>query len=308
MSSGYEMGNVLFYFIKIPFHLSHFFGIIHVLCNMSLEVTALNSGSNGNCFYIGNEREAVLIDAGISCREIERRMERLNLSMKKVKALFISHEHTDHVRGVRVLSKKYQLPVYSTPGTLKEAHLSYYNPLNLQLAPYEDIGIGNLIVTAFPKNHDAHDPQSFVVKHHDVCVGVFTDIGMPCEHVIKHFNCCHAIFLETNYDTQMLANGNYPYHLKRRISSHFGHLSNDQALELFCKHRPEFMSHVFLSHLSKENNDPEQVHNLFRAHADGVEIVLTSRDSEIPVYTINSVATHKIKPVSIKAEQLSLFA
>lgn len=272
---------------------------------MSLYVTALNSGSNGNCFYIGDEKDAILVDAGISCRETERRMERLGLSMKKVRALFISHEHSDHIRGVKVLAKKYQLPVYSTPGTISHVHLSYDNPLNIILVPYQSVVIGDLQVMAFPKNHDAHDPQSFIIKQGDICVGVFTDIGAPCEHVIKHFNCCHAIFLETNYDTQMLATGRYPFHLKRRISSHFGHLSNQQALDLFCQHKSPFLSHLFLSHLSKENNDPELVHNLFRAHADGVEIILTSRTSEIPVYAITS---NHVKTPAIQPVQLSLFA
>jgi phosphoribosyl 1,2-cyclic phosphodiesterase len=189
---------------------------------MSLFVTALNSGSNGNCFYIGNEKEAVLVDAGISCRETERRLERLGLSMKKVKALFISHEHGDHIRGVRMLAKKYQLPVYSTPGTLNDGHLPPDHPFKFKLSPYQPVTIGNLMVMAFPKNHDANDPQSFIIRHDGICVGVFTDIGEPCEHVIKHFKCCHAIFLETNYDTEMLLTGRYPYHLKRRISGHFG--------------------------------------------------------------------------------------
>lgn len=273
---------------------------------MSLFVTALNSGSNGNCFYIGNKHEAVLVDAGISCREIERRMERLGLSMKKVKALFISHEHVDHVRGVRVLSKKYQLPVYSVPGTLSDRHLAPESPLNSKLTPKEPIIIGALRVMAFPKNHDAHDPQSFVIQHKGVCVGVLTDIGTPCEQVIQHFKCCHAVFLETNYDKRMLETGRYPYHLKRRISSDYGHLSNQQALELFCMHRPAFMSHLFLSHLSNENNDPQLVHDLFQSHANGVKIILTSRIAEIPVYHINphmkTGSAVKVKPV-----QLSLF-
>lgn len=273
---------------------------------MSLFVTALNSGSNGNCFYIGNTHEAVLIDAGISCRETERRMERLGLSMEKVKALFISHEHVDHVRGVRVLAKRYQLPVYSVPGTLSDKHLAPQSPLNVKLTPYEAITLGGLSVMAFPKKHDAHDPQSFIIKHKEVCVGVFTDIGTPCEHVIKHFKCCHAIFLETNYDKEMLETGRYPYHLKRRISSSFGHLSNQQALELFCAHKPAFMSHLFLSHLSNENNDPQLVHNLFQSHSNGVEIVLTSRTSEIPVYHINSQVSTE-QPVEEKPVQLSLF-
>ncbi|HXA02350.1 MAG TPA: MBL fold metallo-hydrolase [Cytophagaceae bacterium] len=253
---------------------------------MKVFVTALNSGSNGNCYYVGNDREAVLIDAGISCRETEKRMKRLELSMDKVKAIFISHEHSDHVRGVHRISKKYNLPVYITPGTLKNSPLEENNPLHVKLVPYEHVQIGNLQVTAFPKFHDAGDPQSFVVGYKELCIGVFTDIGIPCEHVIKHFQSCHAAFLETNYDATMLVEGNYPYYLKQRISSDNGHLSNDQALELFCQHKPAFMSHIFLSHISKENNDLAMVHDLFNAHAGDVEVVLTSREREIPVYEI----------------------
>jgi len=100
---------------------------------MSLFVTSLNSGSNGNCFYIGNEQEAVLIDAGISCRETEKRLLRLNLSMEKIKAIFISHEHTDHVRGIKTLAKRYRLPVYSIPGALKETHLDPGYPHSFSL-------------------------------------------------------------------------------------------------------------------------------------------------------------------------------
>lgn len=272
---------------------------------MSLFVTSLNSGSNGNCFYIGNEKEAVLVDVGISCRETERRMDRLGLSMKKVKAIFISHEHTDHIRGLRVLAKKYQLPVYSTLGTLRDTHLNPEHPFNHALVPYKTISIGALEITAFPKCHDAHDPQSFVVRHDDVCVGVLTDIGEACEHVIKHFKCCHAIFLETNYDKEMLMNGRYPYHLKRRIDGRFGHLSNEQALELFCTHRSPFLSHLFLSHLSKENNDPELVYQLFKPYAQDVEIVLTSREAEIPVYRISH---YQDKSMMSSPAQLSLFS
>lgn len=271
---------------------------------MSLFVTALNSGSNGNCFYIGNEEEAVLVDAGISCRETERRMQRVGLSMDKVKAIFISHEHSDHVRGVRVLSKKYNLPVYSTPGTLEDKHIHNIDQ-NLHLSPFQEINIGDIRVMAFPKNHDAHDPQSFIIKYNDICVGVFTDIGAPCKHVIKHFKHCHAIFLETNYCEKMLAAGNYPFYLKRRITSDLGHLSNTQAVELFRKHKPVFMSHVFLSHLSKDNNDPALVHDLFQSYADGVEVIVTSRTAEIPIYTINP---QNVKPIAPEPVQLSLFA
>ena len=122
---------------------------------MSLFITSLNSGSNGNCYYIGNDNEAVLVDAGISCRETEKRMTRLGLAMSKIKAIFISHEHIDHIRGVNVLAKKYRLPVYITNSTLVHGGLSLEAQLVMPFNPYEPVQIGTLLITAFPKHHDA---------------------------------------------------------------------------------------------------------------------------------------------------------
>ena len=128
---------------------------------------------------------------------------------------------------------------------------------------YETVSIGALSITPFPKFHDASDPHSFIVEGNAVKVGVFTDIGMACEHVTMHFKQCNAAFLEANYDEEMLATGKYPYHLKQRIRSINGHLSNDAALQLFTSHKPSRMSHLILSHLSKNNNRPELVQQLF---------------------------------------------
>ncbi|WP_158824766.1 MBL fold metallo-hydrolase [Mucilaginibacter lacusdianchii] len=255
---------------------------------MALFITSLNSGSNGNCYYVGNHREAVLIDVGISCREVEKRMLRLGLNIRKVKAIFVSHEHSDHIRGIAVLSKKYQLPVYITTNTLKNCSLLLEYHLVQSLKGYEEITIGDILVTAFPKFHDAAEPHSFLVSCKDVKVGIFTDIGAPCEHLIRHFKQCHAAFLEANYDEQMLATGHYPYHLKRRISGGHGHLSNRQALELFKTHKPLFMSHLLLSHLSKDNNCPNLASELFNAHAGGTQIIVASRYEETPVYHIQN--------------------
>src|SRR5688572_24911000 len=122
---------------------------------MSLFITSLNSGSNGNCYYVGNDEEAVLVDAGISCKETEVRMRRLGLSMDKVKAIFVSHEHTDHISGIPVLARKYKLPVYITPGTLKNCFFnSRHYPIHLFKA-YEPVTIGSLTISGFPKLHDA---------------------------------------------------------------------------------------------------------------------------------------------------------
>ena len=278
---------------------------------MSLYITSLNSGSNGNCYYIGNEHEAVLIDAGISCRETEKRMKQLGLSMKKVKAIFISHEHSDHIKGIPVLAEKYDLPVHITNNTLQKGRIKFKKKLARNFMAYQPIAVGELSITAFPKFHDAIDPHSFIISFNDIRVGVFTDIGTSCEHLIKHFSQCHAAFLETNYDETLLENGRYPIHLKNRIRGGEGHLSNTQALEIFKQHRPSFMSHLFLSHLSKDNNRPELVKNLFDQHTTGTEIIVASRYEATAVYTIQDpglkVTNTKRNRAASHINQLSLF-
>ena len=264
-----------------------------------LSISSLNSGSNGNCYYVGNDKEAILVDAGISCREIERRMKRLGLEMQKVKAVFVSHEHWDHIKGIPSLAKKHRLPVYITSPTQLNGGLMLDGLCAMSFSSYEPIAIGELVITAFPKFHDACDPYSFIIACNGVKVGVFTDIGSPCQHVIDHFKQCHAAFLEANYDEDMLHNGRYPYYLKKRISGGQGHLSNRQALELFKKHRPAFMTHLFLSHLSKENNCPDLVKNLFTQHAGQTEIVVASRFGETAVYKIDGIPRAAVHTTAI---------
>ncbi len=278
---------------------------------MSLYIASLNSGSNGNCYYVGNHQDAVLVDAGISCRETERRMKRLGLSMQKVRAIFVSHEHSDHINGITVLSKKYHLPVYITPATLQNSGLRLEHHLVASFKAYEPTTIGEIEISAFPKFHDAAHAHSFVVTYSDVTVGVFTDIGVPCNHLTDHFSKCHAAILETNYDEDMLKNGRYPFHLKRRISGGLGHLSNKQALEVFLEHRPQFMSHLLLGHLSQDNNKPELVYELFSKHANGTEIVVASRYEETAVYHITGSRVLEKMPLNAPVEkgqfQYSLF-
>jgi len=275
---------------------------------MSLFIASLNSGSNGNCYYVGNEHEAVLIDAGISCRETEKRMLRLGLSMQKVKAIFVSHEHSDHINGIPVIAKKYRLPVYITPPTLQRGGLMLDQELVISFKAFDTVTIGDLHITAFPKFHDASNPHSFIVSFGDIKVGVFTDIGVVCQNVITHFGQCHAAFLEANYDDEMLDSGGYPYHLKRRIRGGHGHLSNKQALELFATHKPAHMSHLLLAHLSKNNNDPQLVQTLFESCADGIHITVASRYEETPVYKISPSKVEVIKQgIDLGTYQTSLF-
>lgn len=253
---------------------------------MSLYIASLNSGSNGNCYYVGNEKEAILVDAGISCRETEKRMKRLGLLMERVKAVVVSHEHSDHIRGIHSLVKKFRLPVYITTPTLQNGRLFLDKQYIKTFSGYNPFVIGDLVITAFPKLHDACDPYSFTISNGSVKVGVFTDIGYPCEHLIRHFSECNAAFLEANYDEEMLDKGNYPWHLKKRIRGGKGHLSNKQALDLFMKYRPPFMSHLLLSHLSQNNNCPQLVQDLFDSHCGNVKMVVAPRFEETPLFKI----------------------
>ena len=278
---------------------------------MSLFISSLNSGSNANCYYIGNSNEAVLVDAGLSCRETEKRMKQLGLSMDAVKALFISHEHTDHINGMPVISKKYQLPVFITSATFQNANMRIDPHLVHSFKHAKPVVIGNLSVTPFRKSHDASDPHSFMISGHGINIGVITDIGYACKQVIKYFSQCHAIFLESNYCNDMLENGSYPPHLKKRIRSDEGHLSNDQALELFGQYRSADLRLLILSHLSKNNNKPELVEKLFKRKAGDTKIVVASRYEASPVFCIDSTIIKTIRKtkgrITKNEKQLSLF-
>lgn len=275
---------------------------------MSLFIASLNSGSNGNCYYVGNEEEAVFVDAGLSCRETEKRMKRLGLPMDRVRAVFVSHEHTDHICGIDTLARKYHLPVYGSAPTLRKLYNNGY-----QAVPFlsdDCIGIGNLVVKAFAKKHDAVDAHSFTVSGNGVTIGVFTDLGRVCDNLIRHFKQCHATFMEANYDEVMLDQGRYPHFLKNRIRGGHGHLSNREALELMKEHKPSFMTHILLAHLSKDNNNPELARDLFRQHAGTTYVDVASRYNESPVFRITAEQVTRqesfLKPASYEA-QLSLF-
>lgn len=279
---------------------------------MALFVSSLNSGSNGNCYYIGNDRDAILVDAGISRRETDKRLKRLGLSLKQIKGIFITHEHGDHIHGISGISKRHDIPVYITARTLEQSGLSVREEMVRIVRPYEEVQVGTITVKGFPKLHDACDPLSFVVSCDGVTVGVFTDIGYPCEHVRKHFAECHAAFLESNYDEEMLEFGRYPWPLKNRIRGGYGHLSNKQALRFFQENRPHFMSHLFLSHLSRDNNSPDLARELFEKAAGRTKIVIAGRYQETELFRILDLnRNYTQKPVHSRAflqkSQLSLF-
>lgn len=248
-----------------------------------------------------------MIDAGVSCKEIETRMKRSGLSLQKVKAVFVSHEHTDHISGLPVLAKKYNLPIFITTPTLRHCRLRFEKSLLNDFTADVPVVIGSLSITPFSKLHDAADPYSFLVQGNGVNVGVITDIGRACKNVVQHFSQCHAAFLEANYDEDMLQNGRYSFYLKNRIRNGQGHLSNREALSLFQQYRSPQLSHLFLSHLSGNNNCPKLVEELFTPHANGVKTIVASRYQESAVYQISGLS--KLEPnnfdVHVTQSQLS---
>lgn len=251
-----------------------------------LEICALASGSNGNCYYIGNETEALLIDAGLSCRQLQVRLAEKKIDSSRIKAIFITHEHSDHCRGARVLSKRLQIPVYLTKKTFLALRRAVQPEYPRWFEPNMEFQLGEFSVFPFSKQHDAVDACSFRISYAGKHVGVMTDIGEPCDHIKEQFSKCHAVFLETNYDEDMLWNGRYPYYLKQRVSSDQGHLSNLQALQLVKNFAGRQLQTIFLSHLSGKNNTPEKAFSTFQTLHQTYHIELTSRHAATPVFSL----------------------
>jgi phosphoribosyl 1,2-cyclic phosphodiesterase len=253
-----------------------------------VEYCALASGSNGNCYYVGNETQAVLIDAGISRRQLMKRMKQVGLDLRKVVAVFITHEHSDHNRGIRVISDLQNIPVYMTAGTLQKTKMDN-RPCDIHTITAGDtIEIGDFRVHSFSKKHDAVDPCSFRIELNNLNVGVFTDLGAVCSKVAAQFAQCDVAFLESNYDQYLLEEGPYPVYLKKRVASDRGHLSNDQAVALASAHIGGRLKTLLLSHISADNNRVDIAMNAFRALEGHFKIIPTSRYEPTAVYRMES--------------------
>jgi phosphoribosyl 1,2-cyclic phosphodiesterase len=224
-----------------------------------LSVCVLASGSRGNATYISDGRSAILIDAGLSGVEIQRRMAAKGLDTGSLDAILVSHEHADHIQGVGVLSRRFGLSVYINDGT-RQASGNQLGRLT-DVHPFtcgHSFPIGGLTVHPFSISHDAQDPAGFTITGKRAKVGVATDLGIATSVVKTHLTSCDILVLEANHDAQMLIDGPYPWHLKQRIRSRSGHLSNDDAAFLLEALRHDRLAHVILAHLSEENNTPEK--------------------------------------------------
>jgi len=251
-----------------------------------IEICALASGSNGNSYYIGNNEEAVLIDAGIYYKKLIERLDDAGLDKNKIKAIFISHEHTDHIQGARSTSNKLGIPVYYTKKTYNKSYNKNKAQNFIFFEPGTPYIIGNIKVHPFSKQHDAIEPCSFRVEIDNKHIGIMTDIGEVDETLQNQFSKCDAVFLEANYDEDMLQSGLYPYHLKERVSSSKGHLSNIQALELIKNFASPNLKTILLSHISAANNTHEIVKETFSELNGKYDVKLTSRQKASKLLTL----------------------
>jgi phosphoribosyl 1,2-cyclic phosphodiesterase len=225
----------------------------------NLAVCVLASGSKGNAIYISDGFTAILIDAGLSATEIKRRLKSRGLNPKDLNAILVTHEHSDHIQAVGVLSRQLKLPIYLSRNIEKK--VSSGNSL-YEIQTFNSgstFQINNLAVHPFAVSHDAADPVGFTIGQNGSRIGVATDLGTVTPHVKENLKHCQLLILEANHDPDMLINGPYPWYLKQRIQSHSGHLSNGQSKRLLMQLQHKGLEHVILAHLSQINNAPTKV-------------------------------------------------
>lgn len=264
-----------------------------------IRICALASGSSGNAYYIEYGNNAILIDAGVSYNPANRLTKKPMLSMSqrafkcgvsldKVSAIFITHEHSDHVRGLKGFCKQHpRVKTYMTAGTARKTK-PYYMPNNTVniIECGNTITIDDFKIHCFAKPHDVLEPCSFRIEIGDTNIGVFTDIGKVTDDLKQHFSLCKVVFLESNYDDVMLANGPYPKKLRERVASDEGHLSNKQAHDLLSETLPECLELIILSHISENNNTIEKALNSFEDFKDKYTITAVKRNEVGEVFTL----------------------
>lgn len=224
-----------------------------------MRFSVLASGSGGNACYVETGHARVLVDAGLSCREIMGRLEVLGLNPRNLDALVITHEHRDHIQGAGALARRLNLPVYINSSTLRRAQKtlgSVSRPVPIQTG--QTVVIKDLFLETFTKCHDAADPMGLVLGSDGIRVGLVTDLGRTTALVEDRLKGCRALIVEFNHDERMLEEGPYPLDLKRRIRGPEGHLSNRQAARLVRAVSHEGLAWVVLAHLSETNNRPEK--------------------------------------------------
>ncbi len=218
-------------------------------------VAPLGSGSAGNAYWFESDGTAILVDAGLGPRDTKKRLETLGRDIHNLSAVVVTHEHYDHIRGAEKIARKYEVPIYLTRGTLAASTIDTDETKTVVFENDSSFVIGELQVHARKTIHDANDPACFVIEARDgTRVGLASDLGYVNEEVVRHLSGCDGLFFESNHDLDMLRMGTYPWSLKRRIMSRYGHLSNDDSLNAVQRLLGADLKTLCMIHLSQKNN------------------------------------------------------
>lgn len=250
---------------------------------MSIKICVLASGSSGNSIFIGTETTRILIDAGLSAKKITERLAEIEESPENLDAICVTHEHGDHIAGIRVLQRKHEIPVYANAGTLdgiRAAQKGKHDLLCCQFTTGSVFEIGNLCLEPFSISHDAYEPVGFVIRNGVGTIGVATDIGIVTNLLRQKLRACDVVVIEANHEESMVHEAPRPWSLKQRILSNQGHLSNRASAGLIAEIAGEGLKHLFLAHLSSDCNSPSHARRVFEtvlaeAGHDHVSICLT---------------------------------
>ena len=266
---------------------------------MELRFSPLFSGSSGNATYVGCDDAQILVDAGLSGTRITQELRKVGVDPSGLDAILVTHEHSDHIKGIGILSRKYDLPVYASEGTWREmaGKIGAVAAKNIRIfEPGQDFFIGSIDVTPFPTPHDAAQPVGYTFEIAGAKLAIATDLGSVRDSWMKYILGSDAVILESNFDPGMLQTGPYPYDLQKRIMGRHGHLSNDDASEVASELVRAGTRQIVLGHLSKENNYPElalKCCELAFAQAGLVpdrdaRIIVASRDGNCGMFSVSA--------------------
>lgn len=252
-----------------------------------MRLCSIASGSSGNCVYVGSDATHILIDVGISGKRIEEGAATLGLKLSEIDGIFITHEHSDHINGLGVISRKYGIPIYATSGTIQEIKQNSTlgkidDSLFHSITPDEKCIIKDMTLYPMRTSHDAAEPVAYKISHDKKKMGIVTDLGCYNDYTIACMNDLDVVYLEANHDINMLQVGSYPYYLKQRILGKKGHLSNEASGKLLSKLLNGHIKAVVLAHLSKENNLPELAYEAVK-----LEIMMSDvgyHEGDFPIY------------------------
>lgn len=264
-----------------------------------MRICSMASSSSGNCIYVGSSSTHILIDSGISGKRIKSGLEAIGIEPSDIDGIVITHEHSDHIKGLGVVSRKYRIPVFATEpawkkiissGLTGEIDRSLFNVIR----PDCGFSINDLTVHPFATSHDAAQPVCYTFTNGEKKISVATDLGCYDSYITDKLEGSNVLFVEANHDIEMLKNGNYPYYLKKRILSDIGHLSNETSGKLISEVCHENLQYVILGHLSRENNHPEVAYRSVKSvlsaseskYAAEINLLVSAREEVSELITV----------------------